>query len=554
MRSKIMTILKTIQTKLTYKGNPKLKSSNSPVEFSKDQVEEYIKCSGDAKYFIRKYIKIVQIDRGLIDFDMYGYQDDIVDTVVDNRFIICKMPRQTGKTTTICGMILWSILFQQNYNVAILANKFQQAREILSRIKLAYENLPKWIQQGITPGGWNKGSIELENGSKVLASATSSSAVRGGSFNCIYLDEFAFVLPNIQEEFFASVYPTISSGNTSKVIITSTPNGMELFYKIWTDAENGRNTYKPVAVNWWDVPGRDEKWKTETINNTSAEQFKQEHECEFLGSSNTLISGGKLRQMTFLDPSETHGDLRIYNLPQKDHIYTLVSDTSRGMGNDYSAFVVIDCTEFPYIIAATYRNNKISHLLYPTTVDNVARNYNNAYILIETNDNGQQVADTLAYDLENENVLKVIQGKSGQVLCSGFNSVGSRLGIKTSKQVKSIGCATLKMLLEENKLLNYDYDILHELTTFISKGSSYEAEYGKNDDLAMCLVLFAWMSTQNYFKEITNIDIRQLMLGVSPNESNDDLLPFGIFNDNRDQLIDETTVRYTSNFDKMLAS
>jgi len=537
----------------SYKGNPKLKAANSPMEFTREQIEEYIKCSQNPKYFIRKYIKIIHIDRGLINFDMYPYQDSIVDTIMDNRFVICKMPRQTGKTTTIVGSILWFILFNPTYNVAILANKFQQAREILSRIKLAYENLPKWIQQGIVPGGWNKGSIELENGSKVLASATSSSAVRGGSFNLIYLDEFAFVMPNLQEEFFASVYPTISSGETSKVLITSTPKGMELFYKIWTDAENGRNSYKPVAVNWWDVPGRDERWKQETINNTSAEQFRQEHECEFLGSSNTLLSGATLRRMVFLPAIEQHGDLNIYKLPEKGNIYAIAVDTSRGTGADYSALVVVDCTKFPYEVVATYRNNKISHLLYPTTIDNISRNYNNAYILVETNDNGQQVADTLNYDLENENVLKVAQSKSGQVLTSGFNAQGSKFGIKTSKQVKSIGCATLKMLIEDNKLLNYDYEILRELTTFISKGTSYEAEYGKNDDLAMCLVLFAWMSTQNFFKELTSNDIRQQLLNGMP-QYDEDLLPFGIYNDNRDELLDDSVLKYTSNFDKMLAS
>lgn len=549
-----MSISRTISTRHSYKGNPKLKAANSPIEFTKHQVEEYIKCSQDPKYFIKNYIKIVHIDRGLIDFNMYQYQNDIVDTVMDNRFVICKMPRQTGKTTTIVGTMLWFVLFNQTYNIAILANKFQQAREILSRIKLAYENLPKWIQQGIVPGGWNKGSIEIENGSKILASATSSSAVRGGSFNMIYLDEFAFVQPNLQEEFFASVYPTISSGETSKVVITSTPKGMELFYKIWTDAEQGRNSYKPVAVNWWDVPGRDDRWKQETINNTSAEQFRQEHECEFLGSSNTLISGTALRRMTFLPPLEKHGDLNIYHLPEKGKLYTICVDTSRGTGADYSAFSVIDVTEFPYKIVATYRNNTISHLLFPTTVDNVARNYNNAFILVEVNDNGQQVADTLNYDLENENVMKTTTTKSGQALASGFGGGGSRFGIKTSRQVKAIGCATLKLLIEDNKLLNYDYEILHELTTFISKGTSYEAEYGKNDDLVMTLVLFAWMSTQNLFKELTNIDIRQQLLnGVTHNTEEDNLL-FGLVDDGRHELIDETIVRYTSNFDKMLAS
>lgn len=550
-----MAISRAIKTKssiTSYKGNPRLKAANSPMEFSKEQVAEYIRCSRDPKYFIKKYVKIVQLDRGLIDFDLYKYQENIVDTLVDERFVICKMPRQTGKTTTVVGIMLWFVLFTPTYNIAILANKQQLAKEILSRIKLAYENLPKWIQQGIAPGGWNKNSIELENGSKILASATSSSAVRGGAFNLVYLDEFAHVATNLQEEFFASVYPTISSGQTSKVMITSTPNGMELFYKIWIDAEQGRNSYKPVEVNWWDVPGRDEAWKQETINNTSAEQFRQEHECEFLGSSNTLISGTALRRMIFLPPIEEHGDLKIYKLPQKDHLYAMSVDTSRGTGADYSAFSVIDVTQFPYEIVATYRNNNISHLLFPSTIDNVARNYNNAFILVETNDNGQQVADSLNYDLENENVLKVAQSKSGQTLTSGFNTQGSKFGIKTSKQVKAIGCATLKMLIEENKLLNYDYNVLHELTTFISKGTSYEAEYGKNDDLAMTLVLFAWMSTQNFFKELTSIDIRQHLLNGVQQAADDGFLPFSL-DDGRNELIDDSVLKYTSNFDRMLA-
>lgn len=535
----------------SYKGNQKLKAANSPMEFTREQVEEYIRCSKDPKYFIRKYIKIVHIDRGLINFEMYPYQNHIVDTVANNRFIICKMPRQTGKTTTVCGIILWSVLFTPSYNVAILANKFQQAREILSRIKLAYENLPKWIQQGIVPGGWNKGSIELENGSKVLASATSSSAVRGGSFNLIYLDEFAFVEPNIQEEFFASVYPTISSGTTSKVMITSTPNGMELFYRIWTDAENGRNSYKTVAVNWWDVPGRDQRWKQETINNTSEQQFRQEHMCEFLGSTNTLIDPNKLSAMTYINPLEIHGSLKIYKTPIKDHIYAIVVDTSRGTGDDFSAFVVIDVTKFPFQVVATYKDNRVSHLVYPNFIHNAAVAYNQAFILVETNDNGQQVADNLNYELENENVLKVAQTKSGQSLSSGFSSQ-SKFGIKTSKQVKRIGCATLKQLIENDKLITSDFDILHELTTFISKGSSYEAEFGKNDDLVMCLVLFSWMTTQQYFKDLSDNDIRKQMILDQQDQLEEEMLPLGLVSNGQEDIDSKSQVWSTNNFDKLL--
>lgn len=536
---------------VSYNGNPKLKAANAKIEYTEEQIKEFIKCSKDPKYFIKNHVKIIHIDRGIINFDMYQYQNQIVDKVIDNRFVICKMPRQTGKTTTVCGIVLWLILFNPTYNVAILANKFQQAREILSRIKLAYENLPKWIQQGIVPGGWNKGSIELENGSKVLASATSSSAVRGGSFNFIYLDEFAFVQPNMQEEFFASVYPTISSGQTSKVMITSTPNGMELFYKIWTDAENKRNSYVPIAVNWWDVPGRDQKWKEETINNTSEQQFRQEHMCEFLGSTNTLIDPNKLSVLTYLQPTEMHGSLKIYELPKQDNVYCIVVDTSRGTGDDYSAFVVVNITKFPFTVAATYRDNKVSHLVFPNFIHNAARGYNNAFILVETNDNGQQVADNLNYELENENVLKVAQTKSGQTLSSGFGTQ-SKFGIKTSKQVKRIGCATLKQLIESDKLVINDFDILYELATFISKGTSYEAEFGKNDDLVMCLVLFSWMSTQQYFKDLCDNDIRKQMINDYQKQIDEDVMMFGLINDGRDQA-DSGQVTYTNNFDRMLA-
>jgi hypothetical protein len=513
-----------------YLGNPNLKRANATVEYSAEQIKEYIKCSKDPVYFMKMYIQIVNIDRGLIPFQLYDFQESIVDKVVNNRFVICKMPRQSGKTTTIAATILWYVLFNESYNVAILANKLQQAREILSRIQLAYEHLPKWLQQGVLE--WNKGNIELENGSKILASATSSSAIRGGSFNLIYLDEFAFVPTNLQEEFFASVYPTISSGTTSKVLITSTPNGLNMFYKIWVDSEEGRNSYKRVDVHWSDVPGRDDKWKEETIRNTSEDQFRVEFECDFVGSSNTLIHPSKLKFLVHRSPIESTESLKVYAKPEPGKPYVVVVDTSRGTGQDYSAYIVVDVSEVPYKIVATYRNNVITPILYPNAIHPIAEKYNNAMILVETNDIGAQIADILHHDLEYEGVLVCSSnGRSGQTLGGGFGGKSSHFGVRTTKSVKRLGCANLKAMVEGDKLIIPDFETIHELSTFISKGTSYEAEDGKHDDMVMCCVLFSWLVSQDYFKELTEIDIRTTLYKENAKAIEDSVLPFGILDD-----------------------
>lgn len=513
----------------SYLGNQNLKRSNVKVEWTKEQIEDFIKCSKDPIYFIRTYIRIVNIDLGLVPFELYPFQKDIVNRVINNRFVICKMPRQSGKTTTIAAMLLWYVIFHENYNVAILANKMAQAREILSRIQLAYEHLPKWLQQGVVE--WNKGNIELENGSKILASATSSSAIRGGSFNLIYLDEFAFVPNNIQDEFFSSVYPTISSGQTSKVLITSTPNGMNMFYKIWVDSEEERNSYKRIDVHWSDVPGRDDKWREETIRNTSEDQFRVEFECEFVGSANTLISPSKLRQLTFRQP-RTINNLNVYKDSQPQHNYMIVADTSRGVGIDYSAFIVVDITSVPYSIVAVYRDNMISSLLYPNIIDNVARNYNNAYVLIEINDIGQQIADILYQDLEYDNILFTSnKGRGGVALGGGFGGSKAQIGVRTTKTVKSVGCSNLKSLVESDKIILNDYNLLQELTRFTQHRSSYAAEEGTHDDLVMCLVLFSWAIRQPYFMEITDTNIRKMLEEDNLRMIEDQLTPFGIITD-----------------------
>ena len=513
-----------------YLGNPNLKKANVSTQFTKKQVAEYMKCAQDPVYFIREYIRIVSLDEGVIPFDMYDFQESMVEKFHEHRFNICKLPRQSGKSTIVTAYLLWYVLFNANVNVAILANKAPTAREMLGRLQLSYENLPKWMQQGIV--GWNKGSLELENGSKILASSTSASAVRGMSFNIIFLDEFAFVPNHIAEQFFASVYPTISSGKSTKVIIISTPHGMNQFYKLWHDAERNANNYVATEVHWSQVPGRDDKWKQQTIENTSEAQFRVEFECEFLGSVDTLITPSKLRMMPYKDPIQQKKGLAVYEQVIAEHNYIITVDVSRGVGNDYSAFVVLDTTAIPYKVVARYKNNQIKPIVFPNLIVDVAMNYNNAYILCEVNDIGGQVADIIQYDLEYENLLMVsMRGRAGQQLGQGFSGKKTQLGIKMSTAVKQVGCSNLKALIEDDKLLVEDYDTIAELTTFIQKGQSFQAEDGCNDDLAMCLVIFSWMAMQPYFKEMHDNDVRQRIYEDQRDQIEQDMAPFGFVSD-----------------------
>ena len=513
-----------------YLGNPNLKKANTPIEFTQEQIEEYIKCKDDPVYFAKNYVQIVTLDHGLQPFKMYDFQEKLVKNFHENRFNICKMPRQTGKSTTVVSFLLHYAVFNDSVNIGILANKASTARELLSRLQIAYENLPKWMQQGIL--SWNKGSLELENGSKILAASTSASAVRGMSFNILFLDEFAFVPNHIADAFFASVYPTITSGKSTKVIIVSTPHGMNHFYRMWHDAENGSNDYIPTDVHWSEVPGRDEKWKKQTIKNTSEQQFKIEFECEFLGSVDTLIAPSKLKTLIYDNPIQKSAGLDVYEAPKKKHDYVMSVDVARGVGNDYSAFIVTDITEFPHRVVAKYRNNTIKPMLFPNVIWEVARKYNEAFVLCEVNDIGDQVASILQYDLEYQNLLMCsMRGRAGQIVGQGFSGAKTQLGLKMSKTVKKVGSLNLKTLIEEDKLFINDYEIISELTTFVSKHNSFEAEEGCNDDLAMCLVIYAWLVAQDYFKELTDQDVRKRLYDEQKNQIEQDMAPFGFIND-----------------------
>ena len=515
-----------------YKGNINLKKSNQSIEWTPELVQEYIKCSQDPVYFTETYMKIISINEGLISFKLYDYQKEMITSFAANRFNIVTTARQAGKSTTTCAFILWYIIFHADKTVALLANKGDTAREILGRVQLAYQHLPKWLQQGVKE--WNKGSFELENNSRVIAAATSTDAIRGYSINLLFIDEAAFI--ENWDEFFTSVYPTISSGNESKIILVSTPNGLNHFYSIWLNSIEKRNQYAYMRVNWQNVPGRDERWRQDTLAamNFDTEKFEQEYNCEFLGSSGTLIAGWKLKEMVHQNPIlEREGMIQFFQ-PIKEHVYMMVCDVSRGKGLDYSAFQLVDVTSMPYQQACVFRNNSVSPIDYADIIHRSAKAYNNASVLVEVNDIGEQVSHSLHYDFGYENVLFTENaGRSGKRITSGFGGANVDKGIRTTKIVKSIGCSILKLLIEQNQFVVNDFHTINELSTFSKKGNSYEAESGKHDDLVMCLVLFSWLSEQQYFKDYTNINTLMSLREKTEEDMEQDMAPFGFFDDGR---------------------
>jgi len=508
-------------------NNPRLKAANVQIAYTKANIEEYIKCSKDPIYFAETYGKIVTLDGGITNLVLYDFQKEIMRAYHNNRFVISCIARQSGKSTVTLFYVLWCVLFKPNYRIAFLANKEKTAKELLARLQLAYEFLPFWLQQGVVE--WNKFSIMFENGSKLLVAATSSSSARGDTFNTIVLDEFAFVPTHIAEEFYASIYPTISTGKESKLLIVSTPNGLNHFYKMWSNAVNKKSQFVPIHVPWDKVPGRDAKWKEETIANTSEKQFEQEFDVSFLGSSNTLISTNTIRRMPVVDPIHSNNGLDIYEEPKayavakdgtkKRTVYAMSVDCSEGVGLDYSTIVVIDVTTYPFRLVAKYRANNISPLVLPQIIYDVGKYYNWADCLIETNGIGSQVVAILNFDLEYPNIVAFSFGRG-------------ELGLKTTKTTKSVGVSNLKIMLERDKLLITDYDVIQELSVFVPKGTSYAAEPGYNDDLVMALVNFSWFTTTDYFKNLTDTDLRlKIMEERNKAMEETEIMPFGILVD-----------------------
>ena len=516
-----------------YNGNINLKRKGTPIEFSQDMVGEFIKCARDPIYFSEKYIQIVHVDKGLIPIKLYDYQKEIVEKITNNRRVTVVTSRQAGKTTTAVAVILHYVIFNEHKTCALLANKGDAAREILDRIKIAYEALPKWLQQGVIE--WNKGSVEFENGCKIIAGATSSSAIRGKSISFLYIDETAFV--ENWDEFFASVFPTISSGETTKMLYTSTPNGLNHFYKTCQGAKEDTNGFEYVEVPWQKVPGRGKKWKEETLAamDHDTQKFNQEFECAFLGSSGTLIEGSKLKTLVTKTPISETTLMKVYERPEKGHIYCCVVDVSRGKGLDYSAFHIIDVTTMPYKQVCVYKDNTITPIDYAHVIHRSIKSYNDAYVLVEVNDIGEQVAEVLHYEFECETLMFTESaGRSGKRISTGF-SKNSDKGIRTTKSVKTIGCNMLKMLIEQDQLIVNDFQTVNELSTFSRRGNTYQAEPGKHDDLAMGLVLFAWMSDQGFFKEITDINTVDKLRQRNEEELMESLLPIGFNNYESDE-------------------
>ena len=514
---------------ISYNGNPNLKPIGTVQQYTSEQVKELMRCMSDPIYFIESYCKIVSLDKGLISFKLYECQKEKVEVILNNRKVILMEGRQQGKTITSAACILWYTLFQENKTVAILANKSSAAREVLSRYELMYEMLPMWMQQGVKT--FNKGDIELENGSKVFTAATSSSGIRGKSVNWLYIDEAAIIPNNVAEDFFTSVYPTISAGQTTKILLTSTPLGYNHFWKFWNEAEQGLNGFVPMFIPYNRIPGRDEKWAAEQKSMLGELKFNQEVLCRFLGSSNTLINPDTIAAMSTKQFVYTKDGLDILEEPQEDHVYMLIADTSRGVGGDYSAFAVVDITAYPFTVVAKYRSNRISPLLFPNIIYKVAKDYHKAYCLVEINDNGQQVADSLYMDLEYENVFFVgSSSKSGQYLSGGFTP-GATLGVRTTKQVKRLGTTTFKSLVESTKLLIHDPEIIEEISTFIEVRGTHKADEGYHDDLVMCLVLFSWATNEPFFKDLTDSNLRKALYEEQFKQIEENLTPFGIVND-----------------------
>jgi len=502
-----------IQKLRGYLGNDLVKDDGVTHNYTPEEVSEYVKCMESPAYFARKYVKVINLDRGLVSFELYPYQEKMFEHFKQNRFSVVLACRQSGKSISVVAYILWYAIFHADQTIAILANKGSTAREMLSRITLALENLPFFLQPGCRT--LNKGSILFSNNSRVVASATSGSSIRGLSVNLLYLDEFAFV--NRAAEFYTSTYPVVSSGKQTKVIITSTANGVgNQFYRIWEGAVQGSNEFKPFRVDWWDVPGRDEEWKRNTIANTSELQFAQEFGNDFSGTANTLISSSTLLGLKAANPIFQKASLRIYQKPQPDSRYLMMVDVGKGRGQDYSTFTIIDVTVKPFRQVAVYQDNKISPLLFPDIIVSAAKQYNDALVVIENNDQGIVVCNAVYYEYEYENTFVESAVKAGGV------------GVTMTKRVKRIGCSNLRDLLEMNRLDICDANTLMELSTFESNGSSYEASEGNHDDLVMNLVLFAWfVSTEAFGESVENFNFRDMLLEGMEDRAVEELTPFG---------------------------
>ena len=507
-----------LKQKESYLGNPNVKRDGVLQQWTPDLLQEYKKCMDSPVYFVENYVKVISLDDGMVPFVLYPYQKDMFKQFQENRFNVVLACRQSGKSISACAYLLWYVLFNPEKTVAILANKGATAREMLNRITLMLENIPFFLQPGSK--ALNKGSLEFSNNSRIIAAATSGSSIRGMSVNLLYLDEFAFV--ERAAEFYTSTYPVISAGKDTKVIVTSTANGIgNQFHKIWEGAVQQINEFKSFRVDWWDVPGRDEKWKEQTVANTSQLQFDQEFGNTFFGTGDTLINADTLLNLRAKPPKRymEGGLLKIYEEPIKDHDYVMTVDVSKGRGQDYSTFTLIDISVRPFAQVAVYRNNTISPLLFPNVIYKYAKPYNDAYVVVESNDQGSVVCNGLYHDLEYENVHVESSVKANAI------------GIEINRKTKRLGCSAIKDILETKRLTINDDSTILEISTFEAKGQSYEASDGNHDDLMMNLVLFGYFVSTQYFSDMTDINLKQMMFEQKMQEIENDVVPFGFIDD-----------------------
>lgn len=498
--------------------NPNVKKDGIVQGWSQETINEYVKCMHDPAYFAATYCKIISLDKGLVNFKLYPYQKEMFKHFNENRFNIVLACRQSGKSISSVAYLLWYAIFNSEKIIAVLANKGSTSREMLGRITLMLENLPFFLQPGTKV--LNKGSIEFSNNSRIIAAATSGSSIRGMSVSLLYLDEFAFV--EKAAEFYTSTYPVISSGKETKVIITSTANGIgNMFYTIWQGAIQGTNQFQPFRVDWWDVPGRDEAWKQQTISNTSQLQFDQEFGNTFFGTGDTLINAETLMKMKAVDPIKIleGGHLLVYEETKEDHEYIICVDVSKGRGQDYSTFNVIDVTSHPFKQVAVYRCNTISPILFPDIIYKYATSYNQAYVIVESNDQGTLVTRGLYYELEYENMH----------ISSALKSDG--IGIEMTRKTKRLGCSGIKDIIENDKLVINDSETILECSTFVAKAQSYEASEGNHDDLIMNLVMFGYFATTEMFRNMTDINLKEMMFKDRMRQIEDDMVPFGYIDD-----------------------
>jgi hypothetical protein len=494
---------------MPFKGNDNLRHAREKLQLTPEQLLEFNRCREDPLYFVENYVKILSLDsKQLVNFKLREYQLDLFWKVIKDREVIAKWARQSGKTTTVAAAMAWLILFNTNYRVLIVAHMHEKAIEVLDVVKQIYEYLPPHLQHGVI--NWGKKSIRIGNKSMIKTAGTSGSSGRGGTYHFLYMDEFAHVPGHIAEDFWNSVLPTISSGKDTKVVVTSTPKGLNFFFKLWDDSEKGINKYNRSEINWWDVPGRDDAWRVDIIKSRGEDYFRQEFASEFLGSSNTLIKGEVLKRLVYRRPVYHSDNLDIYKEPEPGRIYAITVDLGEGIGQDYSVIMCFDITHMPYEVAAVYRSNWDPTMKMPLLIYNMGKKYGNCMVVIETASEGASVAKTLHYDMMYPYVLSTTTTtKHGQKISGGF-AANSRYGIKMTVGTKRLGCTTLKALVEGDQLFINDEKLRSELFNFAAKGNSFEAENG-HDDHVMCCVMFGWLVDQGYIRNINNVNMHMTM-------------------------------------------